>query len=157
MKHATALQPLSPTEEAFFRALSHVLIAVPKVFEADLMREHGMSMSEYMTLMHLSEAPDRRMRMSDLAAAANLSLSGMTRTVQRLEKQEQVRREKSACDGRTCHAILTPLGLQVLEDAWPTHLVSARRHVLDHLAGVDLEAITQAFTSVVNQDCSPTD
>jgi DNA-binding MarR family transcriptional regulator len=52
--------------------------------DADLQREQGMSMSEYWTLMHLSEAPARTLRMSDLAAASALSLSGMTRIVNRL-------------------------------------------------------------------------
>jgi DNA-binding MarR family transcriptional regulator len=148
--------PLTSTEEAFFRSLSHLLVALSKAFDADLMREHGMSMSEYTTLMHLSEAPAHSMRMSDLAAAANLSLSGMTRTVQRLENQDRVQRKKSASDGRTWHATLTPEGLRALQNAWPTHLASARRHVFDHLAGVDLEMITQAFDRVANEKRSPT-
>jgi DNA-binding MarR family transcriptional regulator len=150
---AQELKPLSDSEEAFFRALAHAFVALPKAFDADLMREHGMSLSEYLTLMHLSEAPERWMRMSDLAAIADLSLSGMTRVVARLEKQGLVVRERSASDGRSWYAVLTEEGLRALETAWPTHLASARRHVLDHLTGVDLDAITTAIRAFAVDAC----
>jgi DNA-binding MarR family transcriptional regulator len=150
---ADSIVPLSAREEAFFRALARALVVVPKAFDADLMREHGMSLSEYLTLMHLSEAPDRWMR--DLAAAADLSLSGMTRVVQRLEQDGLVRREKSDCDGRGWNAVLTKEGLSRLESAWPTHLGSARRHVMQHLAGVDLDQITGALKKFAAGECEP--
>src|SRR4029079_3058031 len=71
--------PLDAREEAFFRALARAVVTGPRAFDADLIREQGMSRSEYTTLMHLSEAPGCWMRMSDIAAAADLSLSGITR------------------------------------------------------------------------------
>ena len=58
------------------------MLTVPRALDADLLREQRMSASEYAALMHLSEAPGRRLRMSDLAGASNLSLSGMTRIVE---------------------------------------------------------------------------
>jgi hypothetical protein len=61
------------------------MLTVPRALDADLAAEQGMSLSDYSTLMHLSEAPDRTLRMSDLAAATALSLSGMSRIVARLE------------------------------------------------------------------------
>jgi DNA-binding MarR family transcriptional regulator len=139
------LDPLSEAEEAFFRAFGRALVTVPRALDADLMREQGMSASEYFTLMHLSEVPDRSLRMGDLAAAAALSLSGMTRIVQRLEAQGFVRREKSVCDGRSWIATLTDTGYERLTQAWPSHLASVRRHVMDHLRGADLEGFTVAL------------
>jgi DNA-binding MarR family transcriptional regulator len=149
-----AVEPLDAREEAFFRALARVVVIVPRAFDADLLREQGMSRSEYSTLMHLSEAPDRWLRMSDIAAATDLSLSGITRIVQRLEAQGWVRREKSTCDGRGWNAVLTDAGLNRLREAWPTHLASARRHVMDHVKDIDLEAITRAMQNFAAAQCA---
>jgi DNA-binding MarR family transcriptional regulator len=153
-KPAAAPEPLSEREQAFLRAFARALMTVPRELDADLMREQGMSATEYFTLMHLSEVPDRSLRMSDLATAAGLSVSGMTRIVQRLEEQGFVRREKSACDGRSWIALLTDAGLQRLTQAWPSHLASVRRHVTDHLVGVDLEAFTSALERFGSPSCS---
>ncbi|MEP7017304.1 MAG: MarR family winged helix-turn-helix transcriptional regulator [Actinomycetota bacterium] len=149
------VNPLELREEAFLRALGRVFVTVPRAFEADLIRERGMSLSGYFTLMHLSEAPDRWMRMSDLAAAADLSLSGMTRIVQRLEAEGLVRREKSPCDGRGWNAVLTDSGLSRLRAAWPTHLASVRRHVMNHLKDVDLDPITSAMQNFATGQFAP--
>src|SRR5262249_52010048 len=137
--------PLAADEEAFLRAFARAILTVPRAFDADLLYEQGMSGNEYAVLMHLSEAPDRRLRMSDLAAACALTLSGMTRIVTRLEGHGLVRRERCASDGRGWHAVLTDAGLDRLRRAWPTHLASVRRHVFDHLNDVDLPALTTAL------------
>jgi DNA-binding MarR family transcriptional regulator len=156
MKRVTraAVEPLDAREEAFFRALARVMVIVPRAFDTDLIREQGMSRTEYSTLMHLSEAPGRSLRMSDIAAAADLSLSGITRIVQRLEAQGWVRREKSTCDGRGWNAVLTDAGFTRLREAWPTHLASARRHVMDHLTDIDLRAITSAMENFAASECA---
>jgi len=106
-----------------------------------------MSLSEYTALMHLSEASGRTLRMSDLASACALSLSGMSRIVGRLETQGLVNRERSSCDGRGLSAVLTEAGLGRLRRAWPTHLASVRRNVMDHLGNLDLPAVTNALQS----------
>jgi DNA-binding MarR family transcriptional regulator len=137
--------PLAANEEDFLRAFMRTMVAVPRAFDADLLREQGLSVSEYAALMHLSEAPDRRLRMSDLAGASSLSLSGMTRIVARLEKQDLVRRERCLTDARGWLAVLTDSGWDRLRTAWPTHVASVRRHMMDHLSGLDLEPLTAAF------------
>jgi DNA-binding MarR family transcriptional regulator len=113
--------------------------------DADLLVGQGMSLSEYTALMHMSEAPGRRLRMSELASACALSLSGMSRIVGRLEGQGLVARERSACDGRGLNAVLTSAGLARLRRAWPTHLASVRRQIMDHLAELDLPVVTAAL------------
>src|SRR3954462_15875055 len=137
--------PLTADEEDFFRAFMRTMVAVPRAFDADLLREQGISVSEYAALMHLSEAPDRQMRMSDLAVASSLSLSGMTRIVARLEKQDLVRRERCATDRRGWLAVPTASGLDRLRAAWPTHLASVRRQMMDHLGELELKPLTAAF------------
>ena len=137
--------PLSAEEEAFVRAFGRALLTVPRALDADLLREQRMSGNEYNALMHLSEAPGRKLRMSDLAAASTLSLSGMTRIMDRLEALGLVQRERCASDGRGLEAVLTDAGLERLRQAWPSHLDSVRRHMLDHLQAVDLPAVTTAL------------
>jgi DNA-binding MarR family transcriptional regulator len=136
---------LSVEEEAFLRAWSRAALSVPRALDADLQAGQGMSLSEYTALMHLSEAPGRSLRMSDLASACALSLSGMSRIVSRLEAQGLVARERASCDGRGLNAVLTAAGLGRLQHAWPTHLASVRRHMMDHLGELDLPVVTAAL------------
>jgi len=135
---------LSVEEEAFLRAWSRAALTVPRALDADLLAGQGMSLSDYRALMYLSEAPGRSLRMSDLASACTLSLSGMSRIVSRLEAQGLVERERSSCDGRGLNAVLTDAGLGRLRRAWPTHLASVRRHMMDHLGELDLPGVTAA-------------
>jgi DNA-binding MarR family transcriptional regulator len=88
------------------------------------------------------------MRMSELAAVCNLSLSGMTRIVTRLEKQELIERARCDEDARGWNAVFTDAGLARLEQAWPAHLASVRRHVLDHVEGADLTQLIRALQHV---------
>jgi DNA-binding MarR family transcriptional regulator len=130
------------------RSLARIINALPKALDADLEREQRMSLSEYMTLVHLSEAPCRAMRMSELAEASSLSLSGMTHIVARLQSQGMVDRVRCEGDGRGWNAVLTDDGFTRLNQAWPTNLTSVRRHLLDHLCGLDLGQIAKAFDDV---------
>ncbi|MFY1687638.1 MarR family winged helix-turn-helix transcriptional regulator [Plantactinospora sp. WMMB782] len=137
--------PLNSSEEAVVRALGRAIIVVPRALDADLTREQRLSINEYAALMHLSEAPGRRMRMNELAGACDLSLSGMTRIVTRLEQQRFVERVRCPEDARGWNAVLTDAGLSRLEAAYPTHLASVRRHIVDHLDGLDLARLADAL------------
>lgn len=141
----TTLRPLSPEEEAVARALGRVIMVVPRAIGADLIREQRLTLNEYGTLMHLSEALGRKMRMSELAAVCDVSLSGMTRIVGRLEAGGLVERVPCTKDARGSNAVLTPAGLARLERAYPTHLASVRRHIIDHLTETDLGRLTEAL------------
>jgi DNA-binding MarR family transcriptional regulator len=139
------LVPLSLEEEAVVRALGRVITVVPRAIDADLTRERQLTINEYATLMHLSEAPHRLLRMSELAAECDISLSGMTRIVTRLEAHGLIERVQCAEDARGSNAVLTDAGLARLEDAYPTHLASIRRHIIDHLGGLDLVELADAL------------
>jgi DNA-binding MarR family transcriptional regulator len=141
-------RPLSAEEEALVRALQPALRELRRRMDDDLGRAHGMSQTEYLVLMHLSEAPDRRLRLSDLATNCHQSLSAVSRTVGRLERDDCVRREQSASDARSAEAVLTEAGLKRLQEAWPTHLRSVRRSFLDHLEGLDIAALTEALRAI---------
>jgi DNA-binding MarR family transcriptional regulator len=121
------LAPLSATEEAFWRALMRIVLSLPRRLDSDLVKTVGITANEYTTLMCLSEAPRRELRMADLANAAALSASRMTRLVDDLQSRGLVAKRTSLDDGRGNIAKLTPAGLAKLKSAWPTHLASVRR------------------------------
>lgn len=140
--------PLDPDEEAFIRSLNRIIYTLPRVMDAELIREQQLPLVEYMTLMHLSEAPSRRLRMSELAGAVEISLSGMSRIVTRLEAQRLVERVRCEEDARGWNAVLTDAGLTRLEMAWPSHLAAVRRHILDHFVGIDLGELARAMQRI---------
>lgn len=147
-----AVLPLSPEEEAVVRALGRLLLLMPRVLDADLQDEQRMSLSEYSVLRHLSEAEQGLMRMSELAAACDMSLSGMTRLAAKLEAQGDLRRTRCERDARGLNAVLTDSGLARLRRAWPTHLASVRRHIVDHLDGLDLPQLARALEAMALGD-----
>jgi DNA-binding MarR family transcriptional regulator len=105
-------------------------------------------MSEYSVLVALSEAPDRELRMGDLATATALSRSRVTRVVDGLARRSLVRRRKSDSDGRSAYATITAEGTATLEKAYPGHLTRVRRLVLDHLTRTEIRALTDALHRV---------
>ncbi|MET7600575.1 MULTISPECIES: MarR family winged helix-turn-helix transcriptional regulator [unclassified Streptomyces] len=142
------LQPLTPEEEAVVRSLSRVVYTLPRAIDADMIREQRLSLIEYLAMMNLSEAPNRQLRMSDLAGAIDMSLSGITRLASRLEAQGLIKRVRSEEDARGYNAILTDEGFARLEEAWPSNLASVRRHFLDHLTGLDLKKLAAALSNI---------
>ncbi|PKW05395.1 transcriptional regulator, MarR family [Streptomyces sp. 1222.5] len=151
MADATDIEPLDRDEEAFLRALGRVMTLLPRLVDADMLDELPISSSEYMVLVHLSEASHNQMRMSELASMCGLSLSGMTRVVNRLESQSLVIREKAPDDGRAWLAILTNAGWKQLKQAWPTNLASVRRHVFSRLDGCDIAAAAKVLERIAPQ------
>ncbi|MFE9808612.1 MarR family winged helix-turn-helix transcriptional regulator [Streptomyces sp. NPDC005548] len=148
MSDVTNIEPLHRDEEAFLRALGRVMALLPRTVDADMVEDHPISGTEYMVLVHLSEAPHHKMRMSELAGMCGLSLSGMTRVVGRLTAQSLVLREKCPDDGRAWLAVLTDSGWAQLRQAWPTNLASARRHVFSLLEGCDIAAAAKVLERI---------
>jgi DNA-binding MarR family transcriptional regulator len=126
-------EPLSPAEEALWRALMRIVKALPRNLDSDLMRGAGLTASEYSTLMHLSEAPNRELRMSDLANAAGVSASRTTRLVDDLQARFLVKKVASSSDARGNIAKLTPKGMAKVKAAWPIHLESVRAQFFDQI------------------------
>ena len=149
-------KPLSQDEEALWRALMRIVLTLPRRLDGDLLQATGLGASEYKVLMNLSEAPDRTLRMADLATAAGLSASRTTRVVSSLQSRGFVVRRSSSDDGRSFLTKLTPKGLAKLKSAWPTHLASARNRVFDHIEGRAVPQIAKGLRAVAarleNQD-----
>jgi DNA-binding MarR family transcriptional regulator len=147
--------PLSPEQEAVMRALGRLMLVMPRVLDADLQQEQRMSLSEYSVLRHLSESAHGAMRMNELAAACDMSMSGMTRLAAKLEAQGHLKRIRCERDARGLNAVLTDSGRDRLRQAWPTHLASVRRHILDHLEGLDLDRLATALAAMAGGGCPP--
>ncbi len=144
--------PLSDEQDDFLRVLSRILVFLPRAFIADLGREHGLSMSEFFALMHLSDTPEGRLRMGDLAAQTALSLGAVTRVVKLLEGKGLVDRVPSAADGRVHEAVLTQAGHERLAQALPGHVASVRHRIFDKVGDIDLQMWTAALSRISEDD-----
>jgi DNA-binding MarR family transcriptional regulator len=145
------VDPLNETEEVFWRALMRVVLSLPRRLDTDLVRAVGITANEYTTLMCLSEAPGRELRMADLATATALSASRMTRLVDDLQRRGLVAKRASSEDGRGNVAKLTPAGLAKLKKAWPVHLASVRDRVFDHVDPSTVTKAAQALSEIAAQ------
>ncbi len=108
----------------------------------DLEAASDLALSSFGILLRLARSPGRRLRMTELAAQAALSTSGLTRLADRLEEAGYLRREASALDRRSCLAVLTDLGAEVLAKAVPGHLESLERNVAGPLGPEGLRRLT---------------
>jgi DNA-binding MarR family transcriptional regulator len=116
------------------------------------MRHTQLTLNEYSVLMFLSEAPDRALRMSELAGMVQISFSGLTRLIERLESWRMVERVRVDSDGRGNRAVLTDEGLDRLRTAWPEHLRSVRRVIMDHLQDLDLATFATALNAMIDNN-----
>jgi DNA-binding MarR family transcriptional regulator len=139
------LAPLTPTEEALWRALMRLMFTLHRSLDDDLVRACGMTANEYTVLMNLSEAPNRELGITDLADAAALSVSRMSRLIDELQSRDLVAKRRSEIDRRGNVASLTRHGLAQLKAAYPAHLASARRLVMDHLDPDDVACVARAL------------
>ncbi|MFF7472082.1 MarR family transcriptional regulator [Streptomyces sp. NPDC008092] len=147
----SADNPLTAQEERFWRALMRVIVALPRSLDDDLLRSTGLTLTEYVVLMNLSEAENQELRMTDLASATALSASRITRVVEALQSRGQVAKRRYEGDARGNVASLTPEGLKRLQDAYPVHLASARKRVMDLLDGRSVPAMVRQFEAVVEK------
>ena len=132
---------LTAEEQAAWRSVVALLIRLPAAIEAELQRDAGISQFEYLVLSGLSEAPDRTLRMSDLAAMASGSLSRLSHVVSRLEARGWVRREACPGDGRFINAVLTDDGWAKMVATAPGHVAAVRRLLIDVLTPEQLREL----------------
>lgn len=144
---------LTETEEKAWRALATMVHKLRWALECQLQRDSDLSFIEYYALARLSEEPDRRLRMSELAAVTNASLSRLSHLTKRLEQRGYLRREPDATDGRYTLAILTAAGYEKLVAAAPGHVTAVRRLVVDAFSPrelAQLERLADRITSRVD-------
>lgn len=126
---------------AAWRRFLRAHAVVTNQLERDLDADTGLPLAWYDVLLTLAQAPDRKLRMAQLADRVLLSRSGLTRLIDRLEREELVRRERSPDDARGTNTVLTAAGLRRLRDAVPAHLASVQRHWLAHFTDEELRVL----------------
>ena len=146
---------LTPDQLASWLSVAQLITRLPWAIDAQLQREAGLSMIEYMAMAMLSGAPARTLRMSDLAERTSSSLSRLSHLAKRLESRGYIRRETDPADGRFTNAILLPAGLTKLESAAPGHVAYVRRLVVDNLSAERLRRLGQDAERIVARIDSP--
>ncbi|GAA4202707.1 MarR family transcriptional regulator [Streptosporangium oxazolinicum] len=134
---------LTADEKDAWTGLVSLVLLLPGRLESPLQQGAGLTLFEYLTLSHISEAPERRLRMSELAYLANGSLSRLSNVVKRFEQRGWVERSPDPEDGRYTVAALTDAGYEVVVAAAPTHVRSVRKFVLDPLTADDRQALAR--------------
>jgi DNA-binding MarR family transcriptional regulator len=140
---------LTPGEQQAWRA--H--LATSKLLARQLDRElnpFGLSINDYEILVVLSESPDERLRMTDLADATAQSRSRLSHQITRMEAAGLVRRDSCPGDKRGLYAVLTAEGRAMIERVAPHHVASVRRHFIDLLSDDQLSAIRQGYATVID-------
>lgn len=136
-----------------WRGLLRVHASLAKLLESRLEREHGLQLSSYEALQNLMDAPGERMRMCDLAEQAQLSRSGLTRLVDRLEREELLSRCTCQHDARGAYACLTDRGRERLSAARETHRAVVREHFLSHFSERELETLGKMWDRITAGCC----
>jgi DNA-binding MarR family transcriptional regulator len=115
--------------------------ALTRTLDAELAREHDMPLSSYEVLLFLADSNGGRMRMSELADSVLLSRSGLTRLVDRLERQGLLKRERCESDARGFFAEITPEGRRAFDAARQTHLDGVRKLFLSRFSRDELRTL----------------
>lgn len=132
---------LTAEELAVWRMLQRAQVRITRHLEAALLVAHDLPLASYDVLMQLAESPERRLRMNDLAGRVLLSRSGLTRLIDRLQRDGLVAREACRSDARGLFAVLTDAGAARLAEATPTYLRGIRKEFLDLLGAGEIAQV----------------
>ena len=141
-----------------FAALLRGHAASTRVLNAQLMADHGLTLSDYEVLLRLARAPDRRLRRVDLAEQVLLTASGITRLLDGLEKAGHVERGTCDTDRRVVYAVLTETGLAKVRDASKSHVVQIDELFAQRFEDAELEALGDLLSRLGGEDprdCAP--
>ena len=139
---------LTGTELGAWRGLLRVHAALVRELDAELDEAHDLPLSSYDVLIYLQSAPGKRLRMAELADSVLLSRSGVTRLVDRLEREGLIVRDTCVSDGRGLYAVLTDEGEELLGRARPTHLAGVRERFLRHFSEDELKQLATYWERV---------
>jgi DNA-binding MarR family transcriptional regulator len=151
----TAPAGLTATQSRAWRAFLRSHASVVARLERDLHDAHDLPLAHYDVLVQLSEAPGRSLRMTELASSVLLSRSGLTRLVDRLEREGLVRREACPSDARGTLAVLTDAGADRLREAWPTHLAGVVERVVGRYSEQELALLGDLLARMLDDEPAP--
>ncbi len=147
--HYEEFLKLTPDERDAWLGFLRAYAVIVKELDAELEREHRLSLSAYDVLVQLSlRGP---IRMSELADAVLISRAGMTRLVERLERDGLVERRTGAKDARQVLAHITERGLELLASCAPTHFAGVRERFLDPLSETQKRHLARAWRQLLGE------
>jgi len=139
---------LSEREQQIWRSFMSATIGLTDALARQLQRDAGMPHAYYEILVALSEAPDRTLRMSELAGIRGSSRSRLSHAIARLEETGWVRRRGCPTDKRGSYAILTEKGFAALEAAAPGHVTEVREKLFDQLTPEQVEQLREISAAI---------
>lgn len=148
----TETRLLDDRELAAWRDMLVVQKLTLSLLDAELQREHDLTLGSYEVLLQLAEAPGESLRMGELAERILLSRSGLTRLVDRLVARGLVVRNLCERDRRGTYAKLTDAGRGAFEAARPTHMRGVREHFIDRLGEGDLDRLAAAWQRLLRSE-----
>lgn len=140
---------LTACEQETWRAFVTAVDGLTESFDRQLQRDSGMPYTYYEILVALSEAPERTLRMSDLAGARGSSRSRLSHAVARLEDVGWVRRRTCPTDRRGSFAVLTDKGFAALEAAAPGHVNAVREMLFDRLTPDQIDQLGEISAAIL--------
>jgi DNA-binding MarR family transcriptional regulator len=146
---------LDDAEQRAWRQLAALVLRLPSALETQLQRDARMSHFEYWVIALLSEAPDRTLRMSQLASQANASLSRLSHVVTRLETRGWVTRRPCPDDARATLAVLTEAGWEQVVAAAPGHVATVRHLVFDALDRDEVDELARHCAAILARIDAP--
>ena len=146
-QNATAPKWLSPAEMKAWRSYIIASRHLLEALDTDL-NGHDLSMPDYEILAQLSDAPERRLRMSELAEITLLSRSRLSHRMKVMEKAGWVKREACPSDKRGFFAVMTPKGWKAIVAAAPDHVASVRTRFVDHLSTQEQVVLAGIFSRI---------
>ena len=151
----TEARPLDERELRAWRGLLKTHALLVRRLDADLLAGHDLALTSYEVLLHLANTDERKMRMCDVAESVLLSRSGLTRLVDRLERDGLVERVSCPDDARGAFARLTQAGEAKFRAAQATHLAGVREHFLEHFGPEELDVLGTAWERVLKEVHGP--
>jgi len=150
---------ITKTSQGAVDALGRLLGAhatLTRQLSAQLVEEHGLTMSEYEVLFLLSREPEHAMRRIDLSREVRLSPSGITRMLDRLEVTGLVEKGRCEKDARVTYAVLTDAGMNKLRECAPAHFEAVERLIGDRLSDEEVASLSKLLgrLSDLDDDCS---
>ncbi|MET8028092.1 MarR family winged helix-turn-helix transcriptional regulator [Streptomyces avermitilis] len=155
---ASAEEPrwLTEDEQRTWRSYMNAVTLLEDHLDRQLQRDAGMPHIYYGLLVQLTEAPRRRLRMTELAISAKITRSRLSHAIARLEKSGWVRREDCPSDKRGQFAVLTDEGYEVLRKTAPGHVAAVRQALFDRLSPEQQKSLGEIM-QIISEGLQPKD
>jgi DNA-binding MarR family transcriptional regulator len=142
---------LNDEQQADWRAWLAASMLLREQLNKELHEQHGLTSADYEILVQLSEHPEHRMRMRELADSTLVSRSRLSHQIDRMEKAGLVERQECSDDRRGYFAALTTHGMDAIVNAAPDHVQSVRNHMVDVLSDKELRALGNACRKIIDE------